>query len=504
MAETLYIQRDALRTRVVLCRDGAPIELRLASSRGRRLAGNIYRGRVARIVPEMKAAFVDIGTERMGMLPVNAVWLPSLAQERAPANNDQDVPGAPRGNPLRRDIDTMLEVGQEVMVQVVREPVAKKGPRVTMFPSLPGKNLVFLGREPHIGVSKRIDQPEERNRLRAVIDRLLPRSCGAVVRTVGENATEAELANDIAFLRAQWDDLVQRYRCASAPSFLLHEADVVLAALRDLVTPATEEVWLSRTIEREQVVRALSSIHPESRPVVRVHDGPEDLLAAHGLASAITSTIATRVALPGGGDVVIDRAEAGTFIDVNAGQRIGDERREDLVLRLNLTAAKEIARQLRLRNIGGLVVIDFVDMRNVEDRRMLEAVLESELSDDPARLRLSRVDRFGLVVLARKQERESIYSLMTEPCQSCGGAGYVRSAADLAIDALARLRRGLQGLSAEDSVVTLTVPGRVAAVLNGELSDVLGDIEKANGVQVTVRVLPTVDGDGGVAMKVAR
>ena len=489
MAETLFIQRGALRTRVVLCRDGEPTELRIESSRGRGLAGNIYRGRVARIVKEMDAAFIDLGLERMGMLPASAVWLPSLVQERGPVWPQQDVPGAPRRARIKREIGALLEIGQEILVQVVREPIAKKGPRVTMFPSLPGRNLVFLCREPHIGVSKRIDQPEERHRLRTVVDRLLPKTCGAVVRTVGEKATEAELANDIALLRAQWQDVQDRFAHTSAPSFLHHDTDLVMAALRDLVTPATEEVWLDGGIDDRRVQAWLASMHPESRPVVRNHDGPNELFAHHGLESALQQVIGTRVGLPGGGDIVIDRTEAGTVVDVNAGKRIGDERREDAVLRLNLAAARVLARQLRLRNIGGLVIVDFVDMMRVDDRRMLEAVLQSEMSDDPARVRLSRINKFGLVVLTRKRERQSVYATMTESCPTCEGSGYIRSAGDLAVDALARLRRGLQRSESSGSSITLRVPGRVAAVLNEQLSDVLRDIEKVHGVHIDVQAL---------------
>lgn len=505
VSDSLFIQRDDLRTRVVLRRDGEPVELRIESSRGRGLSGNIYRGKVMRIAAEMDAAFVDIGLGRMGLLAVKDVWLPSLARERPPLDVDKDVPGAPRGNPIKREIGAMLEIGQEIMVQVIREPVAKKGPRVTMFISLPGRNLVFLGREPHIGVSKRIDQPEERARLRQMIDRLLPRDCGAVVRTVGENATEAELVNDVAYLRAQWRDVQARYAIASAPSFLFHDTDLVLAALRDLVTPMMDEVWLDEGTDRQRVEQVLATMHPEARPSVRVHDGSGSLFAEHGLDAALVSAIQPRVSLPGGGDVMIERTEAMTVIDVNAGKRIGDERVEDAVVRLNLAAARVIAAQLRLRNIGGLVVIDFVDMVRTDDRRMVEAVLEAELSDDPARIRLSRINRFGLVVMTRKRERESIYAKMTETCPTCDGQGHVRSAGDLAIDALARLRRALNRSSAAGCSVTITVPARVAVVLKERLSGVLRDMERAQGVTIKVKVEQMNPGrSAGIDMRAAK
>ncbi len=493
MPEKLYIQRDPLHTRVVLCRDDQPIELRIESSRGRALSGNIYRGRVARIAKEMDAAFVEIGLPRMGMLPAKDVWLASMATERAQLMRDQDVPGARKGKKIKREIGAMLEVGQEIMVQVVREPVAKKGPRVTMFISLPGRNLLLLCREPHIGVSKRIDQPERRQWLRTFVDRLLPRDCGAIVRTVGENATEAELGNDVGFLRAQWRDVQERYSCSSAPSFLFYDVDFVLAALRDLVSPATSEIWLDSQTDRERVVRSLAAVHPEARPVVRVNQDDQELFDHHGLSAALASVITTSVAMPGGGDIVIDRTEAGTVIDVNAGKRIGDESVEDAVLRLNLAAVRLIARQLRLRNIGGLVIVDFVDMVRPDDRRMLEAVLEAEMSDDPARVRLSRLNRFGLIVMTRKRERESVYERMTEPCPACKGAGYVRSASDLAIESLARLRKALTASDVAGSSVSVSVPARVAVVLSEQLSDILKDLESAHDVTIEVCTRDVVD-----------
>lgn len=509
MAETLYIQRDDLRTRVVMRRDGALVELRIETSRGRLLSGNIYRGRVARLVPEMDAAFIDLGLERMGMLPANRVWLPSLAQERSPLSAESDVPGAPKGRRLKREIGALLEVGQEILVQVEREPVAKKGPRVTMFVSLPGKNLLFLCREPHIGVSKRIDQPEERERLRSMVDRLLPRQCGAIVRTVGENATEVELGNDVGALRAQWSDVQERFSCTSAPSFLHHDTDLVLAALRDLVTPATEEIWIDSGTARERVVQWLAALHPEARPVVRVHDGDDELFAHCGLESELAAVIATRVGIPGGGDIVIERTEAATVIDINAGKRIGDERLADSVLRLNLAAAQLIARHLRLRNIGGLVIIDFVDMIRADDRRMLEAVMESEMADDPARVRLSRVNRFGLIVLTRKRVRQSVYASLTETCPTCDGRGYVRSAGDLAVDSLARLRRALarassaEGTTVHGAVVSITVAARVAAVLTEQLADVLHDMEMQHGVTVAIKIASHGEAaDTGLAIRV--
>lgn len=488
MGDKLYIQQDALQTRVVLTRDGVPVELRVESHRGRGLSGNIYRGRVARVVPELQAAFVDIGTDRMGMLNAADVWLAALARKREPGG--VEVPGAPKVRLPRRDITAMLEPGQEIMVQVSREPAAKKGPRVTMFVTLPGRNMVFLAREPHIGVSQRIDQPGERDRLRDLAGRLLPLECGAIIRTVGEGATEAEIGNDAGWLKALWRDVETRFAHASAPSFLFNDQDLALRAVRDLVSPATEEVWVDDGQESARISNFLLAVHPESRPVVRVHDGPGELLAAHDLDAVVRGATEPRVLLPGGGDIVIERTEAMTVVDVNSGPRGKGEGLDDAALRLNLAAASEIARQLRLRNIGGLVVIDFVDMKKADDCRMLEAVLASEFSGDGARVRMSRLNRFGLVVLTRKRERESVYQRLTETCPTCDGRGYVRAASDLAIEALSRLRVALRAPAVAGSLVRLTVAARVAAVLEDQLADVIADMQTAANVRVEIVSAP--------------
>jgi len=504
VGETVYIQRDALSTRVVLTRDDVPIELRVETTRGRSLSGNVYRGRVERIVTAMNAAFVDIGLERMGLLHARDVWLQTLQRPRPDYSGDEggrDVPGAPPAR-ARRSIDAMLEAGQEILVQVTREPVAKKGPRVTMFVTLPGRNLLFLARESHVGVSKRIDQPKERRRLRNFVSRLLPEENGAIVRTVGENASEAELANDVAFLRGQWSDVQARDACTSAPSFLFSDQDLVLRSLRDLVGPATEEIWLDNAAESQRIEALVKVVHPEARAVIRVHDGKQTLFASRGLDAAMMAAVKPRVSLPGGGDVVIERTEAMTVVDVNAGRRLGEGKLEDTTLRLNLAACREIARQLRLRNIGGLVAIDFVDMRGADDRRMVEAVFEAELGGDGSRVRLNRINSFGVMMLTRKRERESIYERLTEPCSTCGGDGHVRSAGHLAIDALTRLRRGLLNLTGGATSVTVVVPARVAAALTGQLTDAVSDLERTAGVQIVVQGDPSAD-DGLCDVKIS-
>ena len=491
MSSNLFIQRTEQETRVALQVDGRLVELDVERTGGRSLSGNIYRGRIKRIEGGMNAAFVELGLERMGLLHASDVWVSHTVTPRP--DDPGSVEGAPPVRPKAKAIGRLLEAGQEVLVQVTREPAARKGPRVTMFISLPGRNVVLLPREPHVGVSRMIDDPAERQRLFEVVHRLLPRDAGAIVRTVGEGATEAELGNDIAFLRAQWQDIIERYQHASAPSFLHIDLDLTLRALRDLVDSQTETVWIDDDADRDRVERFLARFHPEARPAVRHHQGPDSLFRTHGLDTEVRAALRPTVPLRGGGDIVIERTEAMTVIDVNSGSREDGEPLADAQLRLNLVAGREIAHQLRLRNIGGLVAIDFVKMRQPEDRRMFEAVLEAELGADQARVRMTRMNHLGIIMLTRKRVRQSIYARLTETCATCEGRGYVRAASDLAVETLERLRLALR--TAQPGVYRVRAPARVAAILQGQLAGVIADLGEQAGVRVQIDALAAADAE---------
>ncbi len=482
MAETLYIQHSPEETRIALAEDGRVIELQVERTVGRGLSGNIYRGRVVRVVPSMDAAFVDIGHERNALLHAADVWLAGF--ESSLASGATTVDGAPVRRP-RKPIAELLSANQEIMVQVVREPVARKGPRVTTYIALPGRNIVHLPREPHFGVSRMIDDPAERKRLHDVVAALCKRG-GAIVRTVGEGATIPELGEDLRVLEAQWLDIQVRFEAANGPSYIYDDLDLVLRSLRDLVGPQTETVWIDDPAEYDRVTTFVGRFHPEARPHVRLHEARTPLFSAHGIDRWLRAAIEPRVALKSGGELVISRTEAMTVIDVNSDRQVSSEALSDAVLRLNLEAAREVAHQLRLRNIGGIVVVDFVEMKRLEDRRMLEAVVEAELAGDRARIRVGKLNEFGLIELTRKRVRESIYERLTETCPTCDGQGYVRSASDLAIDTIARLRRSLASGEHRDSLMKVELPARAAAILKSQLAPTIADLEERFGVSIEV------------------
>lgn len=492
MADTLFLQLSAEEQRAAWVRDGRLCELQVERIRGRTLAGNVYRARVERIAAEIDCAFLAIGEERQAMLPaaevVTAADLPPRRRsgavpggEEGPSDEPSAESGAPPPRP-KRPIGALLRVGQELLVQVVREPVARKGPRVTMHVGLPGRNIVLLPTQPHVGISKMVDDPAERDRLFRLLKALLPPGMGAIARTVGDHATEAEIGNDVAALRALWDDILQRYAATSAPSLLHTEPDLALRAIRDLCGADTEAIWIDAAEERARLDRYLATASPALRTRLRLHDQLTPLFVTHGLDVETRRALEPRVALPSGGEIVIERTEAMTVIDVNSAQASSEGALSDVILAVNLEAAREVARQLRLRSIGGICVVDFIDMRRAEDRHMLEAVLESELRDDPARVTMTRMSRFGLVILVRKRVRESLYERLSEPCPTCQGRGHVRAASDLALETLRRLRALAASGAHQGSVVQVEAPPRVAAILSGELADTLADLGRAHGV----------------------
>lgn len=481
--EAVYIHSSPQEIRAALVQNGRVTELQVERTAGKGLSGNIYRGRVSRVIPSMDAAFVDIGLERMALLHASDVWLAGVTTAGGGARDEETpTPTRKAAQPIAR----LLSPGQQLMVQVVREPVAKKGPRVTMYISLPGRNAVLLARDPQCGVSKMIADPVERERLLGIARRLCPPGTGAIVRTVGEGATEAEMADDLRLLVAQWEDIETRYACASGPSFIFDDLDLVLRALRDMVGPQTATVWIDDAAEMDRTTTFVKRFHPDARPQVRLYQGSVGLFEAHSLDAQVREALEARVRLHSGGELVISRTEAMTVVDVNSARQVGREALDDALLALNLEAAKETAHQLRLRNIGGLVIVDFVDMQRSEDRKKLEVAFGEDLARDRARVRMGRLSEFGTVQLTRKRMRESIYDRLTEPCPTCKGRGHVRSSSDLAIEALARLRAGVLAAAGSTPVFKVQVPQRVAAILNDQLSGALRELERTHKVRIEV------------------
>ena len=453
-------------------------ELHTERRHDRGLVGNVYKGRIVRVLPGMDAAFVEIGVGRGAFLQWDDA---GLYQEAVPDAVAGDVPEA--GEPADRLDEAPIAlaplpapcVGQDVLVQVTRDAYGTKGPRLSPRVTLPGRNLVFLPTTPILGVSRRIADDEERARLRDTMRRLLPPGAGAILRTAAQGRPESELADDLAFLSALWQSIQSREPESEAPALLHEDLDLLLRAARDHLGPECERIIVDTEEDYDRLLQFVDTFMPHYDDRVALHRGPLPVFEAHGVDAHAAGVLDRVVWLKAGGSIVIDHTEALTAIDVNTGGAVGRGDPEDTMFQTNLEAAREIACQLRLRNIGGIVVIDFIDMRDPAHRQQVQAVLEAGLAIDKAHFDVLPMSRLGLVELTRKRPREASFTRMTEPCPYCEGRGWVRGVEFTCAEIVRRLSRD----AATDTVRELRVmahPRVVEALVDGFRMS-LADIE---------------------------
>ncbi len=427
MNEIFLMNFTPQETRVALMQQGQVQELLVERNASRGLVGNIYLGKVVRVLPGMQSAFIDVGLERTAFLHVADIW-----EERHNAHHGD-----------ARPIERILHEGQLLMVQVLKDPIGTKGARLTTQISLAGRLLVYLPQDKHIGISQRIEDEQEREVLRARIQKLVPQEepGGYIVRTMAESATDEELAADIGYLRKAWDDIQARSKQAK-PQALLHE-DLNLGqrALRDLVSESTQRILVD---SRENYVRLKHFAHvymPQLENVIDHYTGERPLFDLHGVEDEIQRALARRVDLKSGGYLIIDQTEAMTTIDVNTGGFVGARNFDDTIFKTNLEATHTIARQLRLRNLGGIIIVDFIDMDNPEHRLAVLTELNKALAKDRTRLSVSGFTQLGLVEMTRKRTRESLAHVLCEECPTCGGRGEVKTAQTMCYEILRDLLR---------------------------------------------------------------
>ena len=413
MKEDVLINVNAFETRVALVHNGSLQELHLQRASGTSVTGNLYRGRVARILPGMQAAFVEVGLARPGFLHV------------------RDLAGPPQESGASPPcISTLLSEGDSLLVQVAKDPLAGKGARLTTQIALPSRSLVLMPGSSHVGVSQRIEDEAERERLRALVEKLqVETDCpyGIIVRTVAEAASRDALAFDLVFLRRMWERIDVSQRECGKVGLVYEELPVHIRVIRDLVSPEVASIRLDCAATFARVQDFIGRFMPEFDDRLVLHDEPVALFERFGVEDEIRRALDKRVPLKSGGHLLFEQTEAMITIDVNTGGFVGTRALEDTVYRTNLEAAAAIPRQLRLRNLGGIVVIDFIDMDDPEHQRQVLRALEKACENDPARIRLSDISSLGLVEMSRKRTRESLLQQMCEPCPECRGRGYART-----------------------------------------------------------------------------
>jgi ribonuclease G len=433
--------------RVALLEDGNLMELYIEGKDRRQLVGNIYRGRVQNVLPGMQAAFVSIGLSKNAFLFLGDM---NLGADASVFNFVGNGHGKNR-TASTASVRELIQEGQEITVQILKEPIGSKGARVTTHLTLPGRYLVLLPTVNHVGVSRRIEDEEERNRLREIAERTKPEGMGLIVRTAARDRGEEEFAADIKVLTRLWRQIQRREQGGEVPRLLHQDIDILYRTIRDMMTLEIDEMVINNAAEHERALEYADAISPALVGQVRLYTGEQGIFEAYGIESKIQQAIQKKVWLNNGGYLVIDPTEALTVIDVNTGKYVGHDNLEETVLQTNLAAAEEIARQIRLRDIGGIIIIDFIDMASEENRQQVLTVFEEALKRDRTKTHVVGITGLGLVEMTRKKVRKRLSSTLLSPCPYCNGTGKVYSASMI----LARIEKELEQTFSEETLGAL-------------------------------------------------
>jgi len=488
-------------TRVAILERGSLAELLIERAGGRNMVGSVVKGRVTRVLPGMQASFVDIGLEKAAFLYAGDYF---EYDRDVDLGDDEDAPrpargrrGGGRGRPGRNGpsrqvpkIDTILSEGQEIVVQVAKEPIGTKGARITSHVAIAGRHLVLTLSGSRVGVSRRIDSDRERRRLREIVERVRPRDVGFIIRTAGEGAREADLEADVKYLVSAWEQIQSQREVARAPAVLYAEPSLPLRVVRDVAGSETRRIVVDNESVYEEMRGFVTRFCAEPRPRVELYKGTRPMFDHFGIEAEIEANLGRKVWLKSGGYLIIDQSEALTAIDVNTGRYVGKRDLEETVLKTNLEAVKEVVRQLRFRNIGGLIIVDLIDMETAENREKVYRAFQEALRQDKAKTNILKISELGLVEMTRKRTRENLVQQLCEPCAHCEGRGYVLSRESVAYKVLREIRNDLPRFGGRR--VAIAVNPRVAELLLGAERDALADMERQLGRAIEVRAVPGV------------
>ncbi len=496
MGSQLIIQCAEDETRVAVVEHGLTTELYVEHRRDRGLVGNIYKGRVVRVLPGMQSAFVDIGLDRTAFLHVTDLVRSQKLFCALEGSDDSPSDGAsndegplvvlPEEEVRPTPIEALLREGQDLLVQIAKEPIGTKGARITTHISLPGRNVVLLPTVEHVGISRRIVAEEERARLKAIAAEIRPPEGGLIVRTVGEGKTAEDFCDDVRFLVDLWHDVCEREKSAGAPACIHRDLDLILRISRDLLTDGFDAVVIDSRTEHERLVEFVERFMPGYSGNIRLWEEEDALFDRYGVEMDLSRALERKVWLKSGGTIIIDETEALAAIDVNTGRYVGKANLEDTILKINLEAVKEIAYQLRLRNIGGIIIIDFIDMESQANRDRVYQTMVDALSADKARCNVLEMSELGLVEMTRKRVRESLRRTFTIPCFYCSGRGYLKSVAVICSELLSRVKKEAASASGK-RIVTVVVHPDIGEALMDDRHAAVERLERRTGCNVIVR-----------------
>ncbi len=471
MSEELLVNVAPVETRVALVENGVLQEVYIERMQSKGFVGNIYKGKVVRVLPGMQAAFVEIGLERAGF--IHAADIAPLDEEGMEARTNTVA-----------DIRELVREGQSLVVQVTKDPISSKGARLTTHLSVSARYLVYMPYTRHIGISARIEDEDERNRLKSLVNACvqapeLEGDGGFIVRTVAEGACEKEVRADIAFLRKLWSDLEVRIEQARMPEVIYRDLPLFLRTLRDLAKPDTEKIRVDSREVYGQMCDFAGHYTPEIHRLLEHYPGERPLFDLYSVEDEIDKALNPRVQLKSGGYLIIEQTEAMITIDVNTGAFVGHRNLEETIFKTNLEAATAIARQLRLRNLGGIIILDFIDMRDEEHRRQVLRTLSKMMERDRAKSSVTGVSELGLVEMTRKRTRESLGQMLCEPCSVCSGRGTLKSAETVCYEIFREILRESRAYDS-DKLLVLASQLVVDRLLDEESSNV-ADLEEFVG-----------------------
>ena len=495
MYKELVINVTEHETRVALLEDGTIVELFIERPENADITGNIYKGRVQRVLPGMQAAFIDIGLQQAAFIYVDDVFgdhYEELVQQFNDYEADESLTSEPSDDvsaiaPVNRrvPIEDLLTDGQEILVQVAKSPIGTKGARVTSYVSLPGRFLVLMPSSDHIGVSRRIEDETERSRLKSMVSELKGEDdLGYIVRTAAEGIQEEKFVYEMGFLKDLWENIQKKYKRAPALSLLHQEITITLRAVRDLLIHEADRLIVDSRPEYESILSFLDVFNPNLKDSVEFYEGSEPIFDAYNLEADISRALKRKVWLKSGGYIVIDQTEALVAIDVNTGRYVGTHNLEETILKTNLEAVKEIAYQVRLRDIGGIIICDFIDMEKKANQEKVFNALREALKKDRSKTHVLPISEMGLVQMTRKRIRKSLNRMLCEPCFYCDGEGYLISKQSLCYNIYRETLR--QAHDMMGTRLTLKVNPKIAELLHGEENHLISQAERVIGKQIVI------------------
>ncbi len=491
MHTDILINATPYENRIALVANGNLIEFHMERLSEKGLIGNIYLGRVVRVLPGIDAAFVDIGLDRTGFLYVDDA-LNSFTNGAPSTKNvgaaDPVINGPSTLQPSmstgQLGIDDLLTEDQEILVQIAKEPIGSKGARLTCNITLPCRNLVFMPQTDHIGISRKIENEIIRDQLREKIEILRPPGAGFIIRTVAENISSNELEADMEFLLLLWDDILTKSRRAKVPNLIYQDLDIIFRTVRDLFTIEINELIIDSQYIHDQLVTYVKNFAPNLQDKITYYNKETPLFEAFGIETDINRALDKKVWLRSGGYIIIETTEALTVIDVNTGRYVGKNDLAETILKTNMEAVREIAYQLRLRNIGGIIIIDFIDMDSEQHREDLYNFFKEAIRDDKSKVNILKLTEFGLVQMTRKRLSESLSQVMCEPCLYCGGDGIIKSRQTICYELFRKISRESKKIGG--SAVTIKVHPKIAEMLLNQESLNIEQLERDTDKRISV------------------